>query len=180
MSETFQEYSARLLSLSAGQDAVATLASTPARIGTLLAGLRAPDLQWTTALSRWSIAQIMAHLADAEVVAAYRFRMIIAAPGTPIQAFDQDAWAREMDYASRDTAASLALFAALRPALLALISGLDEDKLDRFGIHAERGKESLRHLVRLYAGHDLNHLAQIERLIAERKSVATDKLFDRG
>jgi len=172
VSETFQEYSARLLSLSAGKDARAILASTPACIGALLAPLPAEHLTWTPAPSRWSIAQIVAHLADAEVVGAYRFRMILGAPGTAIQAFNQDDWAREMSYATRDTGASLALFAALRTALVALITGLDDEKLDRFGVHAERGKESVRHLISLYAGHDLNHLAQIEKLIAERKSAA--------
>lgn len=168
MSETFQEYSARLLSLSEGQDARAVLADTPGRIGALLAGRSADDLRWSPSPSRWSIAQIVAHLADAEVVGAYRFRMILAAPGTAIQAFDQDVWAREMSYQTRDAAASLALFAALRASLLQLVDGLDDEKLDRFGIHAERGKESVRHLISLYAGHDLNHLAQIGRLIAER------------
>ena len=168
MSETFQEYSARLLSLSAGQDPFSILATTPARIGALLAGRSAEDPRWTTSPARWSIAQIVAHLADAEVVAAYRFRMILAAPGTPIQAFDQDGWAREMAYETRDAAASLALFTALRAAQLQLVRSVDDEKLDRFGIHAERGKESVRHLLNLYAGHDLNHVPQIERLIAER------------
>jgi hypothetical protein len=168
VSETFQEYAARILSLSAGQDPYAVLARTPGRIGALLAGRSAQDLRWTPSPSRWAIAQIVAHLADAEVVGGYRFRMILAAPGTPIQAFDQNDWAREMSYATRDAAASLALFAALRTSLLDLVRGLDDEKLDRFGVHAERGKESVRHLISLYAGHDLNHLAQIERLIAER------------
>jgi tRNA-binding protein len=168
VSETFQEYSARLLSLSRGKDGLSVLAATPARIGALIAGLTQEDLRWTTSPARWSIAQIVAHLADAEVVGAYRFRMILGAPGTPIQAFDQDDWAREMDYATRDAAASLALFTALRAALLPLVRDLDDEKLDRFGMHAERGKESVRHLIALYAGHDLNHLAQIERLLAER------------
>jgi tRNA-binding EMAP/Myf-like protein len=177
VSETFQEYSARLMSLSAGKDSLSILGSTPARIGALVAGRHAQDLQWTPVPPRWSIAQIVAHLADAEVVAAYRIRMILGAPGTPIQAFDQDAWAREMSYASRDTAASLALFAALRRALLQLIAGLDAEQLDRFGIHAERGKESVRHLIGLYAGHDLNHLEQIERLIAERDPGGARRAF---
>jgi tRNA-binding protein len=168
VSETFAEYSARLLSLSAGKEPLTVLAHTPARIGALLAGLSLADLQWSPVPGRWSIAQIVTHLSDAEVVGAYRVRAILAAPGIPIQAYDQDAWAREMSYESRDAGASLALFAALRRSLLALISGLDEEKLDRFGMHAERGKESVRHLISLYAGHDLNHLGQIERLIAER------------
>jgi tRNA-binding EMAP/Myf-like protein len=168
VSETFQAYAARLLSLSAGQDPLTILATTPARIGSLLAGRSMKDMQWTTAPSRWSIAQILAHLSDAEIVGAYRFRMILAAPGTPIQAFDQDDWAREMSYDRRDPTASLALFTALRRALLRLVASLDDAKLDRFGVHAERGQESVRYLLGLYAGHDLNHLAQIERLIAER------------
>lgn len=171
MSETFQEYSARLLALSNGKDARAVLAETPRRIGALIAGRTGEDLRWTSSPARWSIAQILAHLADAEIVGAYRFRMILGAPGTQIQAFDQDAWAREMSYETRDAAASLAVFTALRASLLQLVRGLDDEKLDRFGIHAERGKESVRHLISLYAGHDLNHLAQIERLIAERDGV---------
>jgi tRNA-binding EMAP/Myf-like protein len=167
MTETFQEYSTRLLSLSEGQDPFAVLSSTPARIGSLIAGLSARDLAWTTSPSRWSIAQIVTHLADAEIVGAYRFRLILAAPGTPIQAYDQNDWARELDYAGADATASLALFTALRTAQVRLLRRLDDAQLDRFGMHAERGKESIRHLLGLYAGHDLNHLAQIERLIVE-------------
>jgi tRNA-binding EMAP/Myf-like protein len=177
VSETFQEYSDRLLSLSAGHDPLAILASTPARIGALLAGRSAQDLQWSPAPARWSIAQIVAHLADSEVVGAYRFRMILAAPGTQIQAYDQDGWAREMAYETRDAVESLALFTALRRSLLRLVAGLDDEKLDRYGVHAERGKESVRQLINLYAGHDLNHLPQIERLIAEREPGGERRAF---
>jgi tRNA-binding protein len=170
MNETFEEYSARLHSLSRGQDPFAILSQTPARIGALIAGRSAEDLNWTTAPGRWSIAQIVAHLADAEVVGAYRFRMVLAQPGTALQAYDQEVWARELKYAGREAAASLALFAALRTSLIRLVRGLGDDELDRFGMHAERGKESVRDLLGLYAGHDLNHLAQIERLNVERES----------
>jgi tRNA-binding EMAP/Myf-like protein len=175
VSETFQEYTERLLSLSRGKDPLAVMSATSSRMGALIAGRHAEDLHWTTAPTRWSIAQIVAHLADAEVVAAYRVRMILGAPGTPIQAFNQDAWARELEYGKSDAAASLALFAALRAALLGLLRGLDDEKLDRFGMHAERGKESVRHLISLYAGHDLNHLAQIERLLEERDTAGAGR-----
>ena len=166
MKETFQEYSARLLSLSAGKDPLAVLEATPGRIASLIAGRDAGELRRSPGPGRWSVVQIIAHLADAEIVGAYRFRMILAAPGTPIQAFDQDDWARAMKYEAADPHAALALFEALRAAQLRLWRGLNDDELDRFGIHAERGKESVRHLLSLYAGHDLNHLAQIERLAA--------------
>jgi methionine--tRNA ligase beta chain len=168
VNETFEEYSARLHSLSRGQDPFAILASTPARIGALIAGRSVEDLGWSTSRDRWSITQIVSHLADSEIVGAYRFRLILAAPGTPLQAYDQEAWAREMKYEARDATASLALFTAVRTALVRLVRGLGDEELDRFGIHAERGKESVRDLLGLYSGHDLNHLAQIERLIDER------------
>ena len=164
MNETFEEYSARLLSLSAGKEPLEVLEATPKRIAALIAGRGAGELRRSPGPGRWSVAQILAHLADAEIVGAYRFRMILAAPGTPIQAFDQDDWARALKYEAAEPQASLALFESLRAAQLRLWRGLNDEELDRFGIHAERGKESVRHLLSLYAGHDLNHLAQIERL----------------
>lgn len=166
MSETVQEYSARMLSLSAGKDPLAVLETTPKRIAALLAGRDAGALYRSPGPGRWSVAQIVAHLADAEIVGAYRFRMILAAPGTPIQAFDQDDWARALKYDAADPHASLAVLDSLRAAQLRLWRGLNAEELDRFGIHVERGKESVRHLLSLYAGHDLNHLAQIERLVS--------------
>jgi tRNA-binding EMAP/Myf-like protein len=172
VNETFQEYSARLMSYAADKDPMAVLASTPARIGAMIAGRSAQDLQWSTSPGRWSIAQIVTHLSDAEVVGAYRFRTILAHSGTPLQAYDQEAWAREMRYETRDAHVSLALFAALRRSLLPLLRGLGDAELDRYGMHAERGKESVRQLISLYAGHDLNHLMQIERLVAERDAAA--------
>jgi len=177
VSETFQEYSARLMSLSAGKDGLAVLASTPSRIGALVAGRSLADLRWTPTPGRWSIAEIVAHLGDAEIVGAYRMRAILAAPGTPLQAYDQNDWMRAQRHESSDPHTSLALFAGLRAAQVRLLRGLGDEELDRFGMHAERGKESLRQLIGLYAGHDLNHLSQIERLLAERNPGAAPRPF---
>ena len=163
MIETFQEYTARLLSLSAGADPFEVLATTPRTIAGWIAGRSAADLQRPRVPGRWSVAQIVAHLADAEIVFAYRVRMILSAPGTAIQAFDQDAWSRVQHAETSDAHRSLALFTAIRESMLPLLRGLNDDELERYGMHAERGKESVRHLLALYAGHDRNHLAQIER-----------------
>jgi methionine--tRNA ligase beta chain len=168
MAETFEQYTARILSFAKDVEPVDVLRRTGSRLGTLIASRSDADLRWTPTPGRWSVAQILAHLADTEVVSAYRIRMIVSAPGTPIQAFDQNAWARELRYEHCDSFASLTLFRALRTSLLVLLGSLDENALDRFGVHAERGKESVRHLMRLNAGHDLNHLQQVERLLAER------------
>jgi len=163
MTETFQEYTARLLSLSAGADPFEVLAATPHTIAGWIAGRSTSDLQRAPSPGRWSVAQIVAHLADAEIVFAYRVRMILSSSGTPIQAFDQDAWSRVQHAESSDPRRSLALFTAIRESMLPLLRGLNDDELERYGMHAERGKESVRHLLALYAGHDRNHLAQIER-----------------
>jgi hypothetical protein len=168
MTETFQEYTARLLSLSAGTDPFEILAATAPQIERAIAGRHDGELRWSSSPTRWSIAQIVAHLADAEIVFAYRVRMILASPGTPIQAYDQDAWSRAQHSESSDPHASLGLFTTVRTATLRLLRGLNEEELERSGIHAERGQESVRHLISLYAGHDRNHLTQIERLLAER------------
>jgi hypothetical protein len=111
------------------------------------------------------VAQIVAHLADSEIVFAYRLRMILAAPGSPIQAYDQDAWSRVQHAETSDAHLSVALFSAIRESTVRLLRGLNAEELERYGIHAERGKETVRHLLALYAGHDRNHLAQIERLL---------------
>lgn len=169
MAETFEQYTARMLACAGDGNPRLVLQRTARRIGALIATRTDAELRWKPSPDRWSIAQILAHLADAEVVSAYRVRMILSASGTPIQAFDQNAWARELDSENRDACASLALFKALRTSLLALLENADEDTLERFGLHAERGKETIRHLLRLYAGHDVNHLQQIERLLADQE-----------
>jgi hypothetical protein len=166
MKETFQEYTARMLSLAEGSDPLTILADTPARIGALVAGRSPGDLRWTPKAGQWSIAEIVLHLADVEIVFAYRVRMILSSPGTPIQAFDQAAFVHAQHAQDRDPFESLTLMTALRASMVTLLRGLTNEEFDRYGMHAERGKESVRHMVRMLAGHDRNHLAQIERLLA--------------
>jgi tRNA-binding protein len=172
MHETFKDYQARMLALAAGLDPFAVLDSTPRRIGALLAGRGAGDLQWSPEPGRWSIAQIVSHLADAELVFGYRVRMILSSPGTAIQAFDQNRWCETQQADTSDAFASLSLFAAVRIANTALLRRLTPEERARSGVHAERGEESIALLLRLYAGHDRNHLAQIERLLAARDPIA--------
>ena len=165
MTETAQQYTARMLSLAEGLDPLTSLATTPGRVGALIAGRSTDDLQRSPEPGRWSVAQIVSHLADVEIVMAYRIRMILSTPGGPIQAFDQDAWVASQHADKGDAHASLALFTAIRAATVRLFGSLTDDELERFGMHAERGVESIRHIMRMTTGHDRNPLAQIERLI---------------
>lgn len=165
MDETPQNYTARILSFLGGQDPLQVLASTPGRVRELIAGRTREQLAWPSAPSRWSVAQIIAHLADSEVVGAWRFRSILAADGSPLQPYDQNAWAATFRYQDADPAESLQLFDANRTATLSLLRRVDPALRANHGMHGERGKETIEHLIRLYAGHDLNHLSQIERLL---------------
>lgn len=96
-------------------------------------------------------------------------RMILSSPGTAIQAFDQDIWARTGRYASTDTNASVEMFRILRQANLTLLRSLAPEEWSLYGIHAERGAESIRDIAMYYAGHDLNHFKQIETIRKRQK-----------
>lgn len=166
MTETPEQYISRILSFLEGRDPMQVLGRTPGRLRELVAS--APRERWarTPAPGRWSAGEVLAHLADAEIVAGWRVRSILARDGVPLQAFDQEVWATAFKYAQVDLQESLATFSAARASLLSLLRRVDPARLEHHGLHAERGKETIPHLIRLYAGHDLNHLAQIERLVS--------------
>ena len=161
MPETPQQYTARMLALAGTRDPFKTLSTTPRRLARLLAGQPAARLRRAPGPGRWSVRQIVAHLADAEVVHAYRIRMMLGASGGTIQAFDQDAWAGEGRYQDVEPAVALEAFTALRKLNLAFYKRLSPEKRKRYGVHQERGRESIDHTSRMYTGHDLNHLGQI-------------------
>ncbi|HKH71119.1 MAG TPA: DinB family protein [Vicinamibacterales bacterium] len=165
MLETFEQYTARLLSYSAGQDPRAVLSTTGDRLRGLIEGRTREELSRADGPARWSVAQILAHLADAEIVAAWRFRSILAQDAVAVQPYDQDVWADAFKYAEVDPADSLRVFDVNRKATLALVQRVDPARHNHHGMHAERGRESIQHLLHLYAGHDLNHLTQVERLL---------------
>jgi uncharacterized damage-inducible protein DinB len=162
-----------MLELAAGKDALKVQAATPAKLRRLVA--RAPRrlLTRSPAPGKWSIAQIVAHLADTETVFAYRLRMILSRDGTEIQAFDQNTWAKVEQYERVNTADALAVFTALRRANLALVKRITPAQRKQYGMHQERGKESIEHMGNMNAGHDLNHLSQIERIIGVSRTRAS-------
>lgn len=165
MNETPQQYIDRLLSNVGDADPWEILTSTAERLRQLVAGRSQADLAWKPAPDRWSVGEILAHLADCEVVAAWRLRTILATSGTTLQPFDQNRWAKALTYEHAPTDESLDVFEVNRRANVRLLRSVDPAMLDNFGVHAERGRESARHLVQLYAGHDRNHLRQIEGLL---------------
>ena len=165
MPETAQEYIARILSNSEGQDGLEVLSQTAGRLKALLDSSTPERWRRRPGPGRWSAAEVLAHLADAEIVTGWRFRSILATDGAPLQAFDQDAWAAAFKYGDIDPAESLQTFTAARTSLLSLLARVDRSRHAHHGLHAERGRETIMHLIQLYAGHDINHLRQLEALV---------------
>jgi hypothetical protein len=169
MGETPQQYSQRIMKGIEGKDPLKTQSGTSKKLESLVKRAPASKLRKRPAPDKWSVVEILAHLADTEIAVGWRIRSILGAPGTSIQAFDQDAWAAAGNYAKRDPRKSIEQFRAVRDANLALYKSLSPEQWKHFGMHAERGEESLQRILHMMAGHDLNHLSQIERILAPKK-----------
>ena len=157
-------YVTAVVELLGARDPMSVLAETPAAVRQAIDGVPAAELKQREMPGKWSIAQVLRHLADSEVVWAWRMRLILAQDRPVITGYDQDQWADNLHYDEADPAESLETFGILRRGNLRLIARASPEDLKRVGVHAERGEESVEHLRRLYAGHDLLHLQQIARI----------------
>jgi uncharacterized damage-inducible protein DinB len=164
MAETVEQYVNRILGNVEGKDPLKVQRNTAKKIEKAISRLNKKALRRRPGKGKWSIAEILAHLADAELVAGWRLRSILANNGTAIQSFDQDAWAQTFRYADREPKQSLRMFRVLRANNLALLESVPRQLWKNHGMHSERGKETVVHIVRLFAGHDTNHLKQIEQI----------------
>jgi hypothetical protein len=165
MAETSKRYTERIVNHAEGPEPLATLAATADKLQSLIKGKSEAELRRRPALNRWSVNEIAAHLADGEIVCGFRIRFILGAPGSAIAAFDQDQWVVSGHYDKRDPQESIELFRAVRAANLALLNSLEAGQWKHFGVHSERGEESIECMVRMMAGHDLNHIAQIDKIL---------------
>ncbi len=169
MPETPEQYRNRVVAHVAGEDPIKLQAAAPKKLERLLKGVPAAKLRKRPAPGKWSIAEIVAHLADTELVGSFRMRMILGAPGTPIQGFDQDKWVVALHYEKRDARKALEQFRIVREANLALFKTLKPEQWKHHGLHSERGPESIETIVTMFAGHDINHLKQIEAILEQSK-----------
>jgi hypothetical protein len=165
MQETVQEYTQRLFSYVERRDPLRLQQAAPKKLAALIRGRTRKQLSRRPGPDIWSITEIVAHLADAELAISWRLRQVLSNNAIPIQAYDQDLWARTFDYGRRDPRQSLNTFRTLREANLALLKSVPRKLWDNYGIHQERGNESVSHVLRMVAGHDLNHLRQIEAIL---------------
>ena len=164
MDETPQEYSQRLIRTLAGGEPLEILQSTITELEALVQPLTEERLRLPRAPGQWSAAQILSHLAEGEIVFGYRLRMILSSDGAPIQAYDQDIWAKNSGYLQDDPALALNLFRVMRSTNLSWLRSLQPEQWNYAGIHSERGRESIADMARLTAGHDINHLKQLKSI----------------
>jgi hypothetical protein len=168
MSETPQQYTQRILGNVEGKQPLVVQAATAKKLERLIKGVSTARLCKRPAPEKWSVSEIVAHLADGEIVGGFRMRLILGAPGTPIVAYDQDKWVTSGHYDKRDPRKSVEQFRVLREGNLALLRSLIPEQWKHYGMHSERGRESIEHIVRMFAGHDINHLRQIEKILVRR------------
>jgi uncharacterized damage-inducible protein DinB len=168
MKETAEQYINRILGHVGDQQPLKVQAKTADRLAKLVKGVPKGKLAKRPAPEKWSVSEILSHLADTEIVGGWRMRLILGADGAPLQAFDQDTWVGALHYSRRDPHEAIQTFRALRQANLAMLKRLKPEQWENHGMHSERGKETVLHIVKMFAGHDLNHIRQVETILAAK------------
>jgi uncharacterized damage-inducible protein DinB len=147
-------------------DAVEIISATPARLAELVSAMTPEQVEAPIAPGKWSVRQIVTHIADCEIGFGFRLRQALARVPV-LQPFDQDAWAES--YGRYSLAAALETFNALRAWDVALIAGLSDSDKEIKVTHPERGEMTLWTIVETMAGHDRNHLLQVEKVAAQKQ-----------
>ncbi|HEV7427139.1 MAG TPA: DinB family protein [Thermoanaerobaculia bacterium] len=164
--DTPGEYAQDLLDRLGERDPLAVMEASIADLAAIFAGVDDANVRKAEKPGKWSMIEVAHHLADSDMVAGVRVRMIVAQEQPPIVAYDQELWVEKLRYRDAALADVLTQFTVLRNANLRLARQLTPADLARFGIHTERGGESAGYLLRLIAGHDIVHLAQLARIRA--------------
>jgi uncharacterized damage-inducible protein DinB len=170
MKETFEQYVDRILSYSGPKtrEHRAILARTPRALARRVDGVSRPRLTKSPKPGKWSARDILAHLADVEMLWGFRLRLVLGQNEVPLVGMDQDVWAKR--YRRVDPRGALATFVALRRANLELIDGLRPADYRRWGQHSQFGRLTIARMVALLAGHDINHSRQIEAILSNGRT----------
>jgi len=175
MDETFEQYKERIRGYVGRRDPMKILRETAALLRRLIVRKPPALLTRRPAPDTWCVAEILAHLADTELVLGYRMRSVLARPGKAIESIDQALWAKVLTYASIEPQSSIRRFREMRQGNLELMARLTAEQWQLYGEHSERGRETLRDMAVLYAGHDLNHADQVRRIVSSAAEPAAER-----
>jgi hypothetical protein len=145
-------------------------AEGPKKIRAALAKVPKEALQWRPAPGKWSVHEVVCHCADSEMNAAMRARYLIAEPKPHIVAYDQDLWAKALDYHAQPLEPALATVEAVRATTAALLRRAPQEAWRKAGHHSETGTYTLERWLELYSQHLEGHAQQIERNLAAWQS----------
>jgi hypothetical protein len=159
------EYTRAILATLGDREPLGVLAELLPWLERRLAGVDDATLRRPEAPGKWAAIEVVQHLADAELVAGWRVRVILTEDNPALPSFDQDAFARDLRYREVPLAEAMGQLAGLRTANLRLYRTLTPASLQRSGLHSERGPESVSHISRMMAGHDLVHRRQLDRIL---------------
>lgn len=162
--EQARQYATAVLGLLGDRDPLVVLQQMVEALDRVIEGLTLEELGTPQAAQKWSISAVVQHLADAELVWAFRLRMVLAEDRPAIVGYDQDHWAARLQYDRANIHEARDQFVALRNSNLSILSRASEEELQRVGVHPVRGEQSIQVLLRWWAGHDLLHMRQIERI----------------
>jgi DinB superfamily len=165
MIETPEQYKVRLAAYVEGKDVIVMQRQTPRILAQLIEGIPETNIRLRPAPGKWSVIEILAHIAEDELTSTWRYRQMLEQDGPELVGFNQDMWAILGDYASWDTGEALDMFRLLREANLRLFGRLTPDQWRRHGVHVERGKLTVQELCRHMAAHDVNHIEQIRAIV---------------
>jgi uncharacterized damage-inducible protein DinB len=163
--EEAEAYIKAVLGLLGQQDPLEVLRATSDQVRKAVAGRTPSQLRQPEKVGKWSAIQLVQHLADSDLVWAYRMRLVAAEDRPRLVGYDQDLWAKQLGYQNTALNDAIDQFESIRKLNLKFLERLGPDAFVRVGVHSERGEERLDHMVRLYAGHDLVHLRQLTRIL---------------
>ena len=163
-------YTRALLELLGARDPIEVLGELDPWLARRTSAIDEDTLRRPESPGKWSVMEVIQHLADSELVFGFRLRMILTEDRPQLQSYDQDAWARTLRYRDAQLQAALGQLRSLRAANLLVLGRLSPVELQRVGLHSERGPESADFLLRLMGGHDLVHRRQIDRILAATKA----------
>jgi len=169
-----QAYRDKMFNLLGDKNPLAVMAQTASTLADIVAKHSAAVLRTRPFEGKWTPNEIIGHLTDSEWVYGYRLRLILCEDDPTILGTKQDSWVAALRYNEQEPSELVEIFRALRQLNLEAWKRTSPADLERVGQHNERGPESLGVMLRLLAGHDLNHLGQINRYIQAIRAGVTE------